>query len=61
MFDVFVGVTGSNAICLQVAVPGVDVNEYCTTDDGQLNCDTVASVKRLSVSDLMLNKLRHLQ
>jgi len=34
--DGFAGVTDSDAVCLQASVPGADVNEYCSTHDGEL-------------------------
>ena len=44
------GVTDTNAVRMQVVVPGADVNEHSATNDGQLDRDTssmlIASVKR---------------
>ena len=38
------GVTDSNAVRVQAAVPGVDVYEHCTTYDGRLNCVTSSCI-----------------
>jgi len=37
MADYVAGVTDSNAVCVQAAVPGVNVHEYRATYDGRLN------------------------
>ena len=34
--SVFLDISNTSPLCLQASVPRVDVNEYCTKDDGYL-------------------------
>jgi len=50
------GVTNSNAVCMQAAVPGVNVHEHSATHDGRVNYVIISILITVSVNIMLWRK-----